>query len=205
VSVSSIGQIISRQNVEDAYIATLRTWLQTYLSEVQAQNSLPSLPAPPSAASFYGGVDERTWSEDELPAVVVIAKPVDDPIRFGSGNYAQWYEVIVNAVTVAETEDDSRALAGWYAAAIATLITQQSDLGEFALDTIPIDPGHAEFLDDESHGRRFAQCPATFKTLVFSTMSADNAPVLPDWPPPATPTVETTTGTIDAVPVTNAP
>jgi len=203
MSISSIGPIVSRQNVEQAYLATIIEWLSTYLSEVEAQNSLAPLPLPPSPASFYGGVDEQTFTEDDLPAVVVIAQPVEDAIRFGDGSYAQWFEVTVSPIVATETEDDSRALAGWYAAAVATMLTQQSDLGGFAQATIPIDPGRAEFVNEDV--RRFAQAPATFHTFVYSTASAAGRPTAPGYPPSPVPTVTTTTGagvivTLEAVP-----
>jgi hypothetical protein len=195
MSTSPIGAIVSRQNVEQAYIALLTTYLtSTYLLDVAAQNDItPALPNPPMPESFYGGVDGQSWEEVALPSVIVLAAPEGDPQLRGSGDYSQWYEVQVLSLVKGDDpnfEDNARALADWYAAAITAAVLQSGDLGGLAVQTLLVAPGRAEFVDEDR--REFAQSTVTFMTLIDSIVNVSYMPPAPGYPQLAVPTVADT-------------
>jgi hypothetical protein len=195
MSASPIGTLVSRQNIEQAYINLLKTWItSTYLLDVAAQNNItPALPNPPLPESYYGGVDGQSWQEIALPSLIVLAQPDGDPQLRGSGDYSQWYEVQVLALVKGDDpnfEDDARALADWYAIAILGAVLQNGDLNGLAVQTLLVEPGRTEFVDDDR--REFAQSTVTFKTLIDSVVNRNYSPPAPGYPQSAVPTVATT-------------
>lgn len=202
MSISSIGRIVSRQNVEQTVVKYLQTWLvSTYLPEVEAQNSIaPALPRPPSEESYYGGVDDQTWEEDWLPVLVVTAEPVEDAIRLAS-SYQQWFEVKVTNVVFAEDEASARSLSDWYGAAVMATITESLNLDGFASDLILIETPVTAFVEEPPDRREFAQATTTFRMLVNDVVTESGRPASPGWPPPPPFEAQTTSVEVDAVPV----
>lgn len=202
MSISSIGRIVSRQNVEQQVLLILQTWLEsTYLPEVEAQNGLPdTLVRPPSADSYYGGVDDQTWSENMLPAIIVVAEPTEDAIHLASA-YQQWFEVQITAVVVGDDENSGRTLADWYGAAIMSAVAQSENLDGFAGNTLLIGFPRVTFVEEPPDRREFAQVTAIFHMLISDVVNETGRPAEPGWPPPAINDAETTDVTVTGVPI----
>jgi len=214
VPSSIFEPLIGAPNVEDAVLNTLRTWLPTYLWEIERQNDLRkgSLPHPPTPESFDGGHDFLTWIEDQCPKVIAVVNPVGEPERSGSIGYSQAFAVQVGAVLFDDNEADARRLAGHYGTAIQGTILQQGDLGGFAERTIMVQSPEVSFQDQDM--RRLHQVVAVFHVFVTGIVSDSAGPDVPtptdspqyggspdvpftDWP-----TVQTTDATVTAQPIT---
>lgn len=131
---SNIGALIAPWHVEQAVIATIRAGLNTFLAEIERQSALTegTLPRPPSASSYYGGVDFAAWVGSDTPAVIVNANPVGAPEFSPDAGYGQNYEVEIGAQVIGADEDDARMLAGLYAAAVAGTVGQNGGLSGLA-------------------------------------------------------------------------
>jgi hypothetical protein len=199
MTVAVFGPLIAPWNVEQDILGMLRVWLPDYLTEVEAQNNLPvgSVTNPPTATSYFGGLDMTSWQEDECPAVVVIALPMDTAQVFNNG-YSQNYEVTVGAVVITENEDDSRRLASLYGAAIQGCVLQQR--GQVASNAVMIGSPHIEFQDPDI--RRLIQVSVKFEMGVDDTVDPALGPLVHGGPYAPLGSVLQVGETITAVPVT---
>ena len=209
---SRIGALIGPNDVEDAILATLRTWLPLYLYEIEQDNELDEQSLRSSgagagnAASYRGGIDFELWQEDELPVVIAVVKPIGRPERSASAGIGQAYDVQV-AVIYADTESEhiSRRQAAYYGVAIQGAILQQGGLGDTLAELVETRLENApatSFRDPDE--RRLVECTTGFR--VFVQPIVDDQLGLYVAPPPAPPfgdwpTVETTSVTITAEPI----
>ena len=129
------GRILTGEQVEDAVVATLQLWMETYLAEVERQTSRPlrSLPLP---RSYQVAQEFMKWPEEIIPAVVVVSPGTDgDPVMRGDGRYEATWTVGVAIVVAAATRNDTHSLAMAYSAAVRAALTQRPSLGGFAAGT----------------------------------------------------------------------
>lgn len=175
----------------------------SYLAEVERQAGLRpgTLPTPPAADSFYGGVDFESWTQDLLPSIVVVADPVEEPIRFGTGAIGQWFEMQIAAVVQGDNEDAAQAIAAHYGTAIMGAVMQSGYLDGTELTVAP----KVELLEDNM-GRVFAMSVLTVRAFLEQVVDAFTGPAPPvDWPsdpytpPPDWPTVETVSIDVEAM------
>lgn len=138
--MSIFGTFVSQWDVEQAVIATLRTWIRTYLAEVERQAGLDlnTLQRPPTPESIYGDVDFTAWQQDQMPAIIVICNPSGAPEGRASAGYEQVYEVQVGAGVIREEVDEARMHASYYGTAISGVILQHGSLGGIAQRTIMV-------------------------------------------------------------------
>jgi hypothetical protein len=224
---SPFGTIVSRQDVEQAVLTTLQTWILTYLAEVERReglqpqtipppgNTFPAGPSYPSTSdAFRGSLDFEHWEAGDLPMLIVVAQPVDDAILLGSGKYLQWFEIEVASVCHDPNDQNvARQLADWYGAAVKSLFVQPAgqNLGTrvdnegntvfFANRTILTEDPRTNFIDPTV--REFAYSQLTIRSLIEGIVNESVGPtVVPADPyatPAAIPTVETTNVTVTAV------
>lgn len=176
------GPLLSTWNVDQAVLATLRTWLNEYLAEVERQNAVPqkTIPRPPSEESFRRGLDFEYYEEDDLPAVIVVSKPSGEPDVQGNGDYIQRYEVKVGCVCEAEDEQTAQMRAAFYGSALQLLV-QQSDLGGFAQRTRMIGAPELDLPDDEE--RWLCRAITTFHVWIAQIVTAEAGPITPPGTP----------------------
>lgn len=159
-----LGRLTTRWDVERAIIQTIELHLQTYLTEMWTQhpsaNDLPRV----NEMTVSGGLDFETWMPERGPGVIVNAKPTDESIQLGSGQYLQWYDVTLATVVQAGDEDEARRLADLYGAAVAALIVQHGDLAGISQNTTMTSSPSATFPDPDE--RRFAMSESSFRVLV---------------------------------------
>lgn len=114
--------------VEDAVQACLQEWVDEYTTEMNRQ--WESCPVLPPIRSWNTRPDPIKWSEDQLPACVVVSPGVNsEPMVSGDG----WYEADFLVGTVifcaGKTEKETRNRAQAYGAAIRAILLQQRGLG----------------------------------------------------------------------------
>lgn len=173
---AAIGAILTRGQVESATVATLNTWLGTYLSEVERQigQTEGAIQRP---AAIYGSLDDRQGETENTPAVIVIAQPSGESYRQGNGDLNEWYRIRVEAVCVAGNEDDARYLADAYGAAIRAAVMQswsQSDpaggLSSIVSDLVVRIPPRSDLWDAEAT-RLMATGTVDFDAFCCSTVA----------------------------------
>lgn len=213
MSVSSIGQIVSRGQVEQAVVTTLQVWLETYLAEVERQNAIQvgsTLRPPSTDADIYGSLDVFLFEDQNTPALIVTVQPFGDAESPGNGVWDQWFDVQVRAVVAiadasAQGEAHVRAIADLYGAAVMAAVMQDrgtvaGTLATVAQRTRMVSTPTTEFVDEELRNVQMAVC--RFRSLVQSVvdeMQAPAAPVPDTSTPPPWPTVTSTDLTLDVV------
>ncbi len=178
---SIFGPLLSTWNVDQAVLATLRTWWNTYLAEVERQNDVKNktIPRPPDEESFRRGLDFEYYEEDNLPAVIVVSKPSGEPEVNSDVGYAQRYEVKVGCVCEAEDELTAQLRAAFYGAA-SQLLVQQSELEGFAERTRMIGAPELDMPDDDE--RWLCRSITTFYVWVAQIVIAEEGPISPPGP-----------------------
>jgi hypothetical protein len=178
------GQFISPEDVIDAAVETLRTWLPTYMAEVERQKGLQprTIPRPPTPESYHGGVDLETWVGADTPEVMVLAKPSGPPERFAS-SYTQGYTLTVGCLcigtgsTLAERPEDDARIVASYLGAATMLLVQQPALGGLTERLVMIAAPDVSLPDSEK--RAIAQVVTEFEVWVTEIVSETAGPVGP--------------------------
>lgn len=220
------GQVIGRQQVESAVLSTLQTWIGTaaapgdYIGEIERQNGLPtrSIPVPPGAHSYHGGLDFDTWRQGDEPVIIANAQPVDNAEKRGDGEWSQWYEIRIAAICVADqkfydsaavnqVEDAARDLADLYGQAILGILTQQGAFATWIARTDLVSAPLTEFVNPEVPGVARSVC--IVHSLVFPVVDESAGPLTPSGAPYTDPGVlpdaETTNLTFVTDPYGTAP
>jgi hypothetical protein len=140
--------MLSASQIEAQVVLALQTWFPTYLREIERQLELP--PTTFDTPRNYSDRNSFDMEAPEpLPKVVVIAAgTVGSPRKDGGGQYSASWRIGIGIAVGAKTEKDSNVLVKGYAAAIRTIMLQNSGLGalnavditwtEEAYDDIPV-------------------------------------------------------------------
>lgn len=168
---SFLGRLVTRWDVERAAILTLERHLQLYLNEMWAQHPSAGKPPRVNSTTISGGLDFQTWMPERGPGVVVNAKPTDETVRLGGGDYFQWYDLTIASIVQAGDEDEARRLADLYGGAVAALIGQHGDIAGISENTTMTSAPAASFPDADE--RRFAMSESSFRILVQTFNSSD--------------------------------
>lgn len=121
------GNILTKKEVEDSVLEHLQLWLPTYLAEIERQKNLGTdFIAPPVywSTTFQQGFD--FMGEQKTPAILVMSPGINGkPAREGDGTMRAGFTVGIGAVVSAREQDETNALATYYAAAIRALMVQK--------------------------------------------------------------------------------
>lgn len=215
---SFFGELLSPWDVEQAAVSTLALWLPEYLAEVERQRGLPNktIRRPPTPESVHGGVDLDSWSQIELPEVIVVVKTKGPPERHGTGRYAQEYSLDVGcqwrgtgSSLQPKAEEETRMVASYLGAA-CQLLVQQSNLGGLVEHVVMIGAPDVTFPDPQD--KTLAQVVTRYEVWVPQIIGAYSGPVSatpqespqyggePEAPWSLSPTVKTTTEKVKAIP-----
>jgi hypothetical protein len=179
-SSSSFGPIVSGGDVEQWVLELLRTWLSTYLSEVERQHDLEAgWLQRPRAYVRTGSLDK--WPEDQLPAVLVISVgTAEPPIKEGTGAYRARFVIRTGALVSASTEEATHALAQHYGAALHTLLVQRPSLDGHAAGTVWMGETYDDL--DYDDGRSLSVAIVEFTVEVHDVAIANAGPLTPSAP-----------------------
>lgn len=192
-----VGNLLGPADIERATIGVLNTWMPFYLGEVERINELRNreVPRPPAEQSIYGGLDFESYAQDLLPSIITVCNPFEEPERYASIGYTQWYEVQVGALVIAVDEDTSRFHAGLYGAAVMGAILQGGYTEDFVEEVVMVGAPARSHPDEDK--RRLTLCATTFHVLAAPIIDATAGPLSPvptdpDAPAPDWPAVSST-------------
>jgi hypothetical protein len=203
--VAEFGALVTGVAVEAAAMATLRTWMNTYVGEASVQSGYARIGgnsiARPTDIARASQVDWR--SGDKLPLVLVVSVGLADDALRGPQDLSLTWELSVVTVATGSTRERTRTAAQVYAAAAGMCLLQKGvELDGFdpAVDFI------SEFyrLLDERDSRSLMAAEAVVRITVPGARSLFGGPVNPTEPgqprPPGQPgpTVLSTQTTVDA-------
>jgi hypothetical protein len=197
--MSVIGPLWHPGILEDAVLATLKTWLPAYLSEVCAQETdrldldTPRRLAVPKTWATISDYDR--FPEQGLPAIIVAAPGMKgEADRRGDGSLRGTWTIEVSATVSADTAKNTRRAAQLYLAAILGAILQRRSLGQSYSSA---DFVAAEYVDVPNEKRRsIVACAAAFEVQVGEMLSTQLGPATaepPDPMPDTWPEVQETT------------
>lgn len=186
------GPLIGAHAVRRTVINLLREYpanggtaplLVYYLAEVERQNSMaPQTLGQPG--TYRGGTDWTVWDDDDLPAVIVTAKPIGAPEYLDQSDIGQWMQIQVGCVVKRETEAEARVHADSWGIALTGAILQNRGLGpnpydssqRLATETELTDYPDADFAVDATTSREIMRSVATFRSLIAPVLTAWNGP-----------------------------
>jgi hypothetical protein len=125
---SQFGAMFVPEDLEKATRDLLHAWLPTYLHEVERQQEVE--PGKIARPKFIGtSVEADLFPGEELPAIIVVAPgTAGEPERGGDGSWSAWYQVTIACLVQSPDELSTRALAGYYAAAVRGAILQHASI-----------------------------------------------------------------------------
>lgn len=134
-----LGPIVTADEVCVAVEATLRAWLPAMLTAMGVADDLEA----PKGYRQTPTVEALQKAEDQLPAIGISSPGLaDEPIRDEDGNLRLVWRVFVVAYVRGEDYEQTQRNTRNYAAAIATILLQQSTLFDFASDTMLVSEGY---------------------------------------------------------------
>lgn len=179
------GRILDKTDAENAMEEHLRLWLTTYIAELERQKGFAAETIQTPVAWLRAN-DFAKWPEDQTPAIIIISPGlVGDPKAEGNRVWSAPYGVGVAAVVSSIDRPRTRALAGFYGAAIRAAVLQHPSLGGFARDTTWVD----ERFDDvpQEDERTLASAQEVFRVDVFGMTTGRTGPKTPPEDPYAIP------------------
>jgi hypothetical protein len=184
---SIFGPLLSPWPLQQQIIAVYQVWAGEYLAEIERKEKLQprTIPRPPAAASYHGGIDMLTWKRAELPKLIVVVEPTGQPERDASAGYSQWFEVEVGCIvagtggaTIADgslvPEDEARAYGSFYGAMAMLLVDHPPGL---ASDIFMVQSPRLSFPSPDE--RTVVQATTVFHVLVAPLKFLAAGPVQP--------------------------
>lgn len=180
IEPSIFGRIVSGSDVETWCWQTLRTWIGTYLAEVERQAGITagSMQRP---RGFVTSPSLDKWPEDQLPALLVISIGLSEPpLRSGDGRFRARWDMGLACIVSARKQEEARSLAMLYMAALRALFVQRPSLGGNAAGTVWTGESY-ESLDFDDVRTLMAGI-ASFTVEVADVVTANAGPLRPDVP-----------------------
>lgn len=192
--IDTFGRIIDDGDVEQAVMALLQRWMDTYLNAVERLHGLDAgYTARPR--SWIHKPELEKWPEDQLPSVIVISTGLDDrPVKDGRFRYRVPWLIGIAVVCSAGGPDPqtaSRQMAYRYAATIRAIMVQKQSMDKALNGTVRgidwIDGRNNELPDQPGDDRTIYASRQVFRLEVDDVLTEAAGPLDPE--PPADPTV----------------
>lgn len=175
------GRIVSRQDLENAAMETCKTWIDTYLAEVERQRGIDTgFYQRPKSYTTVNSVTK--WDEDQLPAIIVVSNGFSQaPRKKGDGTFDTWWGLGIACIVSGNDEASTREFASDYTAALRALFNQRVSLDGFADGTDFVDE-HYDDIQEEDR-RSMASGQVIFSVEVDNVVQTKAGPITPDDPP----------------------
>lgn len=132
--MTSVDLLVTREDVEAQTLQHVKNWLVYFLARIEEKKGLdPRTISPPRSWRVTDEFARRP--EDAMPFVDVVSVGTERgraPRRDGDGSIRAWYSVAIGAAVTARSQVAAKNLAGYYGAAIFSLMTKYPDLGGWA-------------------------------------------------------------------------
>ncbi len=145
--MSIFGDIVEGGAVERATELTLKTWIDTYLAEVERQSGRQagSIQRP---RSWINVADFERWQQ--LPCIMIISPGLSDvPTRDGDGYYRAVWTLGIAAIVSSRTKATALSLSRAYGAAIRGVMLQHRSLDGQAKGVSWLDERYDDLPDDK--------------------------------------------------------
>lgn len=179
-NLAHFGPLIVETDIDDAVVSVLRTWLPTYLGQIEVERSLtPGYLPRPVAGSYANTLLDDEFLDHQLPAIIVTtAQTQGTPEKSGDGVYYASWEVVVSAIVRGRKPPETRHTAALYGGSVRRVMVQQLP------DSVSWESGHvAPVSDPTSAGRYLAAAINHFRVEIDEALSVQGAPTVPDAPP----------------------
>jgi hypothetical protein len=180
------GPLIVETDVDAAVINTLRLWLPMYLSQIERERELtPRLIARPEPDQYQNVLEDDTFPDVALPAVLVTTAQPSDVAMDGDGVWSAAWRVRVSVVVRGRTAPETRAVAALFKGAVTRVMLHQSSLGGFAAG-VELQPGGgvAPIADETDKGRYLASGMGDFLVFTHDVVQSGVGPETPSDPYP---------------------
>lgn len=198
--MTTIGPMFSAADLESAVETTLKTWMETYLHAMEQHRSVPAQ-SYEFPRAWVKDARERTYAEDQVPAIIIVAGGAQDPERHGGGGgrYTAWFTLSIGVVVSAFDKEITSQLCKDYIAVVRTLIVQNASLDGVAQEVRWMEE---HYEDGGTDGRReYAAGVCTFLVAVNDVLDAGAGMLTPPSDPygtlPGDVVIESADATID--------
>lgn len=174
-----LGVAVSRTDVEQAVLGTLRTWTRTYLRRLAVRYDKPETTLAPVAWWRSSGRLVQDAGEPLPTCIVMSPGMVGDPIDRGDGVYVARWDIRVGIlVSVGGEQHDVQEVAGIYGLAVRLALMQHGDLGGVAIETVL----RGETYDDlePANEQSLGMVVVRFEVLVDEILDVNAGPPVPD-------------------------
>jgi hypothetical protein len=184
--VADWGETVVETDVDRAVIASLVMWMPTYLTQLERKRELPSyLLARPNLESYQNALEDDTFPDGRLPAIVVTTARTDnEPEKLTlvtDDAYSAFWRTNVSAVVRGRTPPETREVAALYGGCVrAILVQKQTEIGVVRWTGSSVRP----YPDNSGQGRFLAAAINTFTVFVDLTLTGDGPVTAEIYPPP---------------------
>lgn len=188
--VADWGAILVETDIDAAVIRQLRKWMGTYLKHMEDVRDLaPYTLARPHAASYQNALEDDTFPDGRLPAIVVQTAQTEgepEPQLVGTdAAYSADWRVNVSAVVRGRTPPETREVAAVFNGVVRAILTQQQcGVGAISWQGSMLVP----YPDTTGQGRWLAAGVNQFFVFVDQVLTGDGPlepdPDAPIYPPP---------------------
>jgi len=206
---SNDSSLITRGQIENSMLKHMQDWLPGYLGRIERLNGLTDHISPPKS---WEVVNEYTrYPEEAMPFIAVISpgiSPGHPPRQDSDGWVTAWWLIAVGAIVATRDERSAKDLAGYYGAAIRGAVMELPTLGGWAYGVEWTDEKYDDF--PRVTERTMAAVRLVFTVEVQGVINVFGAqsnylggslpPPDPYVTPPAFPTVEDASATVEPEP-----
>jgi hypothetical protein len=123
VGIANWGPLVIGTDVDDAVLATLRTWMPTYLRQLHDERNMSFNLAKPR--TYANTVQGQEYLDHQLPAIVCTTANLQATLGGVNTPYQGQWQSLVAVVLRGKTPAATRYLAAMYGGTIARLLMQQ--------------------------------------------------------------------------------
>lgn len=181
---ADFGPMVASTDVDDAVLATLETWVPSYMAHFEDARGLERgfLARPKTYASV---VESTEFLDATLPAVFIMtARTEQTPQIYADGGYSVLWLVATSCVVRGRNAFESRRNASWTDAVIRKILVDQPGLGGFANGVRWIGGAQAQPLPDQTKQERYlAEGASEYDVRVDDVVRPGISPQLADGTP----------------------
>lgn len=180
------GPILVGSTVEQAVMETLRTWMPTYIEEIELQlGRARGLIPPPKMYTTRNRFE--SFPDDRMPMCVVVSPGfTDQPTADGEGNYFGWLGMGVGCIAAARDAEAAGFLSKLYAAAARAILLHNPGLKDAlgnprAIGTEWVDESYDDTIVSEED-KTVKAAYVLFRVKVDNVVSRWTGPITPPDP-----------------------
>lgn len=178
------GFIKTGTDLENAARNTLRTWVPTYLREIELQKELGTSGVLPLPQSYLVAEELDQQQGNELPAIVLLSPGLSGnrPMQEGDGTIRAYFHLGIGVLVAANNSENTKRMVRLYTAVVRAIMLQKQSLGDFANGVTWLD----ESYDDKfpfPDNLTISAGQVLFEVDVPDVTNRFGGPINPDTPP----------------------